>query len=104
MNALFNEATNLIWGGLRARFSTEKHDYAGSIAAVPTLVNHGDKHISFGSTEPQLCLKHTLHDPQHRFNNVVIYLRLIFNLYWSPEKFAESLLQTPQDDGELEMF
>jgi hypothetical protein len=35
---------------------------------------------------------------------VVIYLRLIFNLYWSPEKFAESLLQTPQDDGELEMF
>ncbi len=106
MNALFNEATNMIWGKLKARFSQQDNGFRGSIAAVPTLVNHGDKHISFGSTEPQLCLKHVLHDPDHRFPDVVVYLRLIFNLYWSPERFAESLLEPApeQDDGGLELF
>ena len=41
-----------------------------------------------------------------KYPGVVIYQRLVFNLSWSPEKFAESdkAVDDFVDNGELELF
>jgi hypothetical protein len=108
-NAIMNEMTNMIWGGIKARYFNKSHDSesdGGPRTQVPIIVNHQQKHISFGSTEPQLCFKYTLHDPEHPYPDVVIYQRMIFNLSWDPEKFAESdkIVEDFVDSGELEFF
>jgi len=107
-NSLLNEVTNMIWGGIKARYfsSDEETDTTAHKTQVPIIVNHAQKQISFGSTEPQLCFKFTLHDTEHDFPDIVIYQRLIFNLSWSPEKFAESdkAVEDLVDGGEIEFF
>lgn len=106
VNSILNEATNMIWGKIRARYGNHESSNLINIGEIPTLVNHARKHISFGSLEPQLCLKHTLHDPQEKFSNIVIYQRVIFNLHWSLEQFLknEKAVANLVDGGELEMF
>jgi len=105
LHAILNEATNMVWGGLKARFLYEQDSEASSIH-VPIIVNHSNKNISFGSTRPQLCFKYTLHDAKRRFNHIVIYQRIIFNLNWSPENFSEidHCMEQLIDTGELELF
>lgn len=105
-NAILNEVTNLIWGSIRSRYFTNEANTDGLRTQVPIIVNHQRKHISFGSTEPQLCFKFTLHDAKARFPDINIYQRLIFNLNWSPEKFEESEKAVDEflDNGELEFF
>lgn len=105
-NGILNEVTNLIWGSIRARYFTNDVNTDGLRTQVPIMVNHQRKHISFGSTEPQLCFKFTLHDPEMRFPDITLYQRLIFNLNWSPEKFEESEKAVDEfvDNGELEFF
>jgi len=106
-NSILNEVTNMIWGGIKSRyFSGNETPDDGHRTQVPIIVNHSQKHISFGSTEPQLCFKYTLHDTEHKFPDIVLYQRLIFNLSWSPEKFAESdkAVDDLVDSGELEFF
>jgi hypothetical protein len=106
-NSILNELTNMMWGGIKSRyFSTSYENDSGTRTQVPIIVNHAQKHISFGSTEPQLCFKFTLHDPVHNLPDIVVYQRLIFNLSWSPEKFAESdkAVDDFVESGELEFF
>lgn len=107
-NSILNELTNMIWGGIKSRYFSSGGDEPadGHRTQVPIIVNHSQKHISFGSTEPQLCFKYTLHDPDHQYPDVTIYQRLIFNLSWDPEKFAESdkAVEDFVDSGELEFF
>ncbi len=106
-NSILNEITNMIWGGIKSRyFSSNDEPEDAHRTQVPIIVNHSQKHISFGSTEPQLCFKYTLHDPEHKFPDIVLYQRLIFNLSWSPEKFAESdkAVDDLVDSGEIEFF
>ena len=105
-NAILNELTNLIWGSIRSRYFTNEVNTDGLRTQVPIIVNHQRKHISFGSTEPQLCFKFTIHDTKMRFPDINIYQRLIFNLNWSPEKFEESEKAVDEfvDNGELEFF
>ena len=56
-NSILNEITNMIWGGIKSRyFSTGENSSDAHRTQVPIIVNHSQKHISFGSTEPQLCL------------------------------------------------
>jgi hypothetical protein len=106
-NSVLNEVTNMIWGGIKSRYfqgadtPSEAHR-----TQVPIIVNHLQKHISFGSTEPQLCFKYSLNDVGKKFPNVTLYQRLVFNLSWSPEKFAESdkAVDDFVDGGELELF
>lgn len=104
-NSILNELTNMIWGGIKARYFSG-NDETGTKTQVPIIVNHSQKHISFGSTEPQLCFKFTLHDPAHKLPDIVVYQRLIFNLSWSPEKFAESdkAVEDFVESGDLEFF
>ncbi len=106
-NSILNELTNMMWGGIKSRYFSNTEDTgAATKTQVPIIVNHAQKHISFGSTEPQLCLKFTLHDPVNNLPDIVVYQRLIFNLSWSPEKFAESdkAVDDFVDSGELEFF
>lgn len=105
-NALLSEATNMIWGKIKARYGALEEMTLVNIGEIPTLVNHAQKHITFGSLEPQLCLKHTLHDPQGKFSNIVIYQRIVFNLHWSLEQFlkSEKAMAEFVDGGELELF
>lgn len=106
-NSILNEITNMIWGGIKSRyFSAENGPDEAHRTQVPIIVNHSQKHISFGSTEPQLCFKYTLKDTQNNYPNITLYQRLVFNLSWSPEKFAESDQAVDEfvDSGELEFF
>ena len=106
-NSILNEITNMIWGGIKSRyFSSEEGPGEAHRTQVPIIVNHSQKHISFGSTEPQLCFKYTLKDPENKFSDITLYQRLVFNLSWSPEKFAESdkAVDDFVDGGELEFF
>jgi len=106
INSILNEATNMIWGSVKSRYFANADADADNRTHVPIIVNHAHKHISFGSTEPQLCFKYTVHDPEHKFQNFTLHQRLIFNLNWSPEKFAESdkIIEEFVDGGELEFF
>jgi len=106
-NSILNEITNMIWGGIKSRYFSTNEDTGDSHRTqVPIIVNHSQKHISFGSTEPQLCFKYTLKDPEKKFSDIILYQRLVFNLSWSPEKFAESdqAVDDFVDGGELEFF
>jgi hypothetical protein len=106
-NNILNEVTNLIWGSIKSRyFANDHNDEETHRTQVPIMVNHHRKHISFGSSEPQLCFKYTLSCPNHEFPDIVLYQRLIFNLSWTPEKFEESDRAVDEliNDGELEFF
>jgi hypothetical protein len=106
VNALLGESTNLIWGNLKARFGVGKLNSAGGeLIQVPLLVNHRHKFISFGSTNPQLCLPFSMID-EETGNRVHLLQRFAFNLKWAPEMFAASMNDTSQllASGELEMF
>ena len=106
-NAVLNEITNMIWGGIKSRyFQGGESPSDAHRTQVPIIVNHLQKHISFGSTEPQLCFKYNLNTPDKKFSTITIYQRLVFNLSWSPEKFAESdkAVDDFVDSGELELF
>lgn len=106
-NAILNELTNMIWGGIKARYFSVKESLdEAHRTQVPIIVDHQHKFISFGSTEPQLCFRYVLSDPAGSIPDIVFFQRLIFNLAWSPDKFQESN-QTVEDfveSGELEFF
>ena len=106
INSILNEATNMIWGSVKSRYFMNVDEEANHRTHVPIIVNHQQKHISFGSTEPQLCFKYTIHDPEHKFQNFTIHQRLIFNLSWSPEKFEQSdkIVEELVEGGDLEFF
>lgn len=106
-NSVMNEITNMIWGGIKSRyFQGGETPSEAHRTQVPIIVNHLQKHISFGSTEPQLCFKYNIHNLDSKYPSVTIYQRLVFNLSWSPEKFAESdkTVDDFVDNGELEFF
>jgi hypothetical protein len=106
-NSIMNEITNMIWGGIKSRYfqGGDEPSHAHR-TQVPIIVNHLQKHISFGSTEPQLCFKYNINNLDRKYPTVTIYQRLVFNLSWSPEKFAESdkAVDDFVDSGELEFF
>jgi hypothetical protein len=105
VNDLLSEITNLIWGGFKNRYIGDGAGMVLSHVQVPLIVNHKHKYISFGTENPQLCLRFNLTDPQ-RGVGTTLYARFVFNLNWSPDAFRE----VPQevaglvDSGELELF
>lgn len=105
---LLSEITNMMWGGIKLRYVdlSKSNDDAHLRTQVPIIVNHHQKHMSFGSTEPQLCFKYTLRDTRFANPDIVFYQRLIFNLSWSPENFSSDnqALEALVDSGELELF
>ena len=107
VNSLLNELTNLIWGGIRARLFQSSCDQEVTVKTqVPILINHMEKCISFGTSEPQLCFRYTINDKRTGCPSIIIYQKLIFNLDWRPEAFKESdqTVSDLVDSGELELF
>lgn len=106
INNVLGEVTNLIWGSFKNRFVA--HGTASQfLTQVPIIVNHLHRYISFGSEDPQLCVRYTLADSLAPDGpSLDIYQRFIFNLNWSPDNFAENEASVDElfDSGELEMF
>lgn len=108
VNEVLSEVTNLIWGKIKSEFFANA-DYNENITTriqVPTLVNHQEKYISFGSHDPQLCFRYTIADEVNGLPSIVVYQKMVFNLSWSPEEFKESDKATDElvESGELEFF
>lgn len=106
VNVVLGELTNLVWGAFRNRYGTVEASTPVT-TEVPIVINHLHRYISFGSTDPQLNLRCTLTDPEHpQAPPVVIHLRFVFNLVWSPEDFRENEAAMNQlvATGELELF
>lgn len=106
VHTLLGELTNLVWGAFKNRFqSTGPVDEGG--AQVPIVVNHAGRYISFGSANPQLCIRCTLSDPADPgLPPLVILHRFVFNLNWSPQDCDQSQAQVDSlvAAGELEFF
>ena len=107
LNSVLGEATNLVWGSFKNRYVGFRDDMSGlTQTQVPIIINHQRRYISFGSDDPQLCLKYNLvplDDPQA--TPVSVFQRFVFNLSWSPDQFSENpSVEALVDSGELEMF
>jgi hypothetical protein len=110
LNSLLGELTNLVWGAFRNRYLGEAQDAAprGAQVQVPLLINHRRRYLSFGSDNPQLCIKYRLLD-RKTGREVTIDQRFVFSLGWMPEAFGETVqtIEDPaaaHDAGELELF
>ena len=106
LNHLLGETTNLIWGAFKNRYIPPEA-FATQQTQVPIVINHEQKYISFGSQDPQLCIRYRLSDPRRPgLPPLIIVQRLIFNLLWSPDRFTEFSKpdEAPAATGELELF
>ncbi len=106
MNNLLAETTNLIWGGFKNHYIPPQA-FTSEQTQVPIVINHEQKYISFGSGDPQLCLRWRLADPRRpQLPPLIIVQRLIFNLLWSPDGYAQfaASASPPGATGELELF
>ncbi|WIT14094.1 chemotaxis protein CheX [Paucibacter sediminis] len=105
LNNLLGETTNLIWGAFKNRYIPPQAFTTQQIQ-VPLVINHEHKYMSFGSQDPQLCIRYQLSDPRRPgLPPLMIVQRFIFNLYWSPEGFAEfAAAPPPAATGELDLF
>lgn len=107
LNSVLGEATNLVWGSFKNRYVGFRDDMSGlTQTQVPIIINHQRRYISFGSEDPQLCLKYNLvplDAPQAE--PVSVFQRFVFNLSWAPDQFSENpSVESLVDSGELEMF
>jgi len=106
LNHLLGETTNLIWGAFKNRYIPPQA-FANEQTQVPIVINHEQKYISFGSQDPQLCVRYKLSDPRRPgLPPLIIVQRLIFNLLWRPDRFTEfaNAAEPPRETGELELF
>lgn len=106
LNNLLGETTNLIWGAFKNRYIPPEA-FANQQTQVPIVINHEQKYISFGSQDPQLCIRYQLSDPRRpRQRPLVIVQRFIFNLLFEAEAFTEFAQPAAAKaaTGELELF
>lgn len=82
INHVFAETTNLVWGAFKNRFIAHESQSAAQFTQVPTVINHAQRYISFGSEDPQLCFRYFLTIPNEP--PVELHQRFVFNLSWSP--------------------
>lgn len=106
LNNLLGESTNLIWGAFKNRYIPPQA-FANQQTQVPIVINHAHQYISFGSPDPQLCIRYHLSDPARADSApLTIVQRFIFNLHWSPEQFTEfsATASDAGNTGELDLF
>ncbi|SDE23663.1 chemotaxis protein CheX [Paraburkholderia lycopersici] len=114
VNGVLAELTNLVWGAFRNRYlgnalAAGEAGWGRAPVQVPLLINHRRRYLSFGSDNPQLCIKYRLTCPDTG-REVVIDQRFVFSLGWSREGFDETAAQAAaaaeeeQASGELELF
>lgn len=105
INSFLGELTNLIWGAFKDRFLNQEAMTSRNQVQVPLLVNHKNRYISFGSSNPQLCFRYRLTD-EATGSSTTIDQRFVFSLNWSPEDFSENVVDvdTLVEAGELDLF
>lgn len=105
LNNMLGETTNLIWGAFKNRYIPPEA-FANQQTQVPIVINHAHKYISFGSSDPQLCIRYQLSEAKRPdLPPLVIVQRFIFNLHWSPDQYAEfSAAAESGPTGELDLF
>ena len=106
LNNMLAETTNLIWGAFKNRYIPPKA-FAKAQTQVPIVINHQHKYITFGSPDPQLCIRYQLRDKNRPdAKPLLIVQRFIFNLLWNPHEYEEFVEQAPEapPTGELELF
>ena len=114
VNGVLAELTNLVWGAFRNRYlgnglAADEAGWGRAQVQVPLLINHRRRYLSFGSDNPQLCIKYRLTCPRTG-HEVMIDQRFVFSLGWSREGFDETAAQAEaaagqeQTSGELELF
>lgn len=106
LNNVLGELTNLAWGSFKNRYVGHDNRGERGQTQVPIIINHQRGFISFGSDDPQLCLKYLMRE-RHRPEAaaVPIFQRFVFNLNWSPDEFRENpSVESLVDTGELELF
>ena len=108
VNAILNEITNLIWGGIKNKFSSVGNDdnTINTRTQVPISINHHHRYISFGTTDPQLCFHYRIRGVNDSVPYIDIYQKFIFNLSWYPDDFenCDSVTDKLVESGELEFF
>ncbi|POZ61892.1 chemotaxis protein CheX [Chromobacterium alticapitis] len=106
LNAALGEATNLIWGAFKNRYAGGGAQNPALLTQVPIIVNHQRRYISFGSEDPQLCIKYQLRERDAADGrHVTLMQRFVFNLCWSPGDFQETpSIESLVESGELELF
>jgi hypothetical protein len=104
LNSVLGELTNMVWGAFKDRYLGDTQA-ARSQVQVPLLINHKQRYISFGTTNPQLCFKYRVTD-EASGRSIVFDQRFIFNLSWSPEAFKDSAgdVDALVAAGELDLF
>jgi hypothetical protein len=106
LNNLLGEVTNLIWGAFKNRYIPPQA-FATQQIQVPLVINHEKKYMSFGSEDPQLCIRYDLSDPSRPgMPHLLIVQRFIFNLCWRPEDLVEyaNSANGSVAAGELDLF
>ena len=58
-------------------------------SSMPVVIHQNQRYISIGSDNPQLCFKYTLSDPHSSICPLPLQQKLVFDLNWSPEVFAQ---------------
>lgn len=104
LNNMLGETTNLIWGAFKNLYIPPVA-FANQQTQVPIVINHAHKYISFGSSDPQLCIRYQLSESgPTQGPPLVIVQRFIFNLHWAPDQFAEFADAQAGPTGELDLF
>jgi hypothetical protein len=107
-NTVIINLTNEIWGAIRREFMGYGNELGvdANRTQVPIFINPDKRYISFGTSKPQLCYRYHIIDNSGVLEPLVINLKLIFNLDWSPEHFelSEQAVDEFIETGDLEMF
>ena len=88
---VLGELTNLIWGQIKANI-LDAHDQGkqGLVAELPLILNENRKYITFGNTDPTLCLEYTLREKGTDNKLLEIHQKFLFTMTWRPRSYLES--------------
>lgn len=103
---VLREIMNQVWGGFKSSFVPPAFVRSTEIE-VPMTINHDEKYVSFGATDPLLCFRFSLEDAQTekpRFPPLIIYLKFSFHLRWNALDFHVNERPDNDSSSEIELF
>jgi hypothetical protein len=88
---VLGELTNLIWGQIKANI-LDAHDQGkkGLVAELPLILNENRKYITFGNTDPTLCLEYAIKEEGTGKKLLEIHQKFLFSMTWRPRSYLES--------------
>ena len=101
---VLGELTNLIWGQIKATV-LDAHDQGrrGLVAELPLIINENRKYLTFGATEPALCLSYKIREADTGDLLLEVHQKFLFTMTWRPEVYLENpaVLENLLAQGEL---